>query len=62
MRRRQAMGALAVLTIFVLIIAAQFAWPEVSPTLRYLSGGLIAMGLLVMVVGIVRERRRRSEG
>ncbi|MEU8408326.1 hypothetical protein AB0C19_19225 [Micromonospora sp. NPDC048842] len=63
MRRRQATGALVLLAFFVLLIAVQFAWPEVSPALRYLSGGLIAVGLLVVAVGFAaRERRRRSDG
>ena len=61
MRRRQAIGALVMLTFFVLLIAALFAWPEVSSTLRYVSGGMIALGLLVMAVGVVQwARRRRS--
>ncbi|MDG4781182.1 hypothetical protein O7614_16150 [Micromonospora sp. WMMD961] len=63
MRRRQATSALVVLAFLLLIIVAQFAWPEVSPALRYLGGGLIAVGLLFLAVGFaVRERRRRSDG
>ncbi|WCN84290.1 hypothetical protein [Micromonospora sp. LH3U1] len=63
MRRRQATGALVLLALFALIMAARFTWPEMSPTLRYLGGGLIAAGLLVMLVGFAaRERRRRSGG
>lgn len=62
MLRRQATGALVVLAFFVLIAAVQFAWPEVQPALRYLAGGLIAVGLLLVAVGFVRrERRRRAD-
>ncbi|MET7375228.1 hypothetical protein [Micromonospora arida] len=63
MRRRQATGVLVVLAFFVLITAAQFAWPDVSPVLRYLGGGLIAVGLLFLAVAFAaRQRRRRSDG
>lgn len=63
MLRRQATLALVVLAFFAMVMVARFTWPDISPALRYLSVGLIAAGLLVMVVGFVlRERRRRSEG